>query len=223
MAVNEAPPPVARVWQMQGGHLDDPAFAETFRSELVPRLETIPGFRGLFVLLDRERQVLRGLSFWEDDAAREESMGVVGAVVQEILRLTSAELTGPWSFDVVVSSFRGVLGRETEPSEFQGLLVRTVRLHGGDVADPEVVRVISRYLGTFLARAPGCLGTLLLLDRDAPSVLGASFWTDAVAAQRTQNLSEEVIEALTSTTHARSESEGTYEVLVSRPMPQHGV
>ena len=57
---DDTSPVYARVWQMQGGDLDDPGFAETYCAEVVPRLNDLPGLVGLSVLLDRGRKALDG-------------------------------------------------------------------------------------------------------------------------------------------------------------------
>lgn len=215
---DDAPRPVARVWQMSGGDLGEPSFAKAYCADVVPMLEELPGYLGQFVLLDPDREVLRGMSFWEDEAAREGSTVVVARIVDALLRLSSATFQGPWNYDVVANDFRGILGRASQRREIDHLLVRSGTFQGGDMADPAVIAVLKKHLTTAVAPTPGCVGSLLLSDPSRPAALGASFWTDPDAAQRTLAHGAEALEIIASSTGSRSSSIGIWEVLVNRPM-----
>lgn len=215
---DDTSPVYARVWQMQGGDLDDPGFAETYCAEVVPRLNDLPGLVGLSVLLDRGRKALLGLSFWDSAEAREGSAVVVGRILGALLGLSSAELGGPWVYDVVHSGLRGVLAQPTQLGEADDLLVRVVTLEGGEIAEPSTVTVLTRHLSADVALLPGCVGTLLLRDADRSAVLAASFWSGARAAERAAALSEGSARSIVAATRSSS-SEGTYRILVHQPIP----
>ena len=215
---DDAPPPAARVWQMSGGDLDDPAFAKVYCADVVPMLAELPGYLGQFVLLDPERQVLRGFTLWEDAEARARSARVATRMVDALVRLTSATYQGPWNFDVVASDFRGILGRASQRREIDHLLVRVGTFEGGEMADPAVIGALKKHLATAVAPTPGCVGTLLLSDPSRPAALGASFWTDADAAQRTLAAGAAALKTVAASTGSRTSNIGIYEVLVNQPM-----
>ena len=218
MRVDDGSRPVARVWRMRGGDLDDPEFAWAYRADVLPRLQSIPGVVGLVVLLDPERKELLGISFWESVEARARSAVLVGRIIDALLRLTSAELDGPWAYDVVVSSFRRPAHVGPAPGEVEEVVVRVGGLEGGNVGDPAVVDVVAEHASGYVAQAPGCLGSLLLSDPERPVLLGASFWVDAESARRTQDLTDDVRTAMVAATRSTSSVEGRYEVLVMEPV-----
>lgn len=203
-----------------GGDLDDPSFVEAYCAEVVPRLLEIPGNLGLFVLLDREQVVLRGISFWGSLESRERSMVVVGRVVDALQRLTSTQFQGHWNYDVVVNSFRGVLGQATQRSEVDHLIVRTGVITGGDLGDPAVIELLRTHTATAVLPVKGCVGALLLSDPTRPAVLGASFWVDADAAERSQGLGAAARDLIIASTGSTPSGIGTYEVLANAPMLQ---
>ena len=212
--------PVARVWQMSGGDLDDPSFVEAYCADVVPRLLEIPGNRGLFVLLDREQVVLRGISFWDSVESRERSLATVGLVVDALQRLTSTQFQGPWNYDVVLNDFRGVLGQATQRSEVDRLIVRTGVITGGELGGPAVIEVLRNHTATSVIPVEGCVGALLLSDPSRPAVLGTSFWVDAEAAERSQDLSTAARELIIASTGSTPSGIGSYEVLANVPMLQ---
>lgn len=213
-----ATPPYARVWQLSGGDVDDPSFARAYCDDVVPMLEELTGYLGVFVLVDSERHLLRAISFWQSDETRERSRVVFTRVVDALTRLASATFDGAWDYEVVVSDFWGVLGARSQRGEVDHLLVRVGVLQGPAVADPAVIEPLRDYLVTTLAPDPGCVGTLLLRDPVRPAAFGASFWVDADAAARTRDLGGETLRQVTRSTGTTSSNVGVFEVLVNRPM-----
>lgn len=210
--------PVARVWRMTGGDLDDPDLAWAYRADVLPRVQAVPGVLGLVVLLDPERKILLSLSFWESRTARERSVVLTDRILDALLGLTSAELEGPWTYDVVVSSFRGLARRRRRIEETEHVVVRVGGLEGGNVGDRAVVDVVAQHASTYVAQAPGCVGSLLLSDPGRPAMLGASFWVDEESARRTQDLTDDLRASVVAATRSSSSGEGRYEALVMQPM-----
>lgn len=215
-----APRPVARVWRMTGGELDDRSVTEAICAAFVPLLEATPGYLGVVVVVDRERRVLRGVSFWDGEESRDGSRPAVLAAVGETRKLSPVEFEGPWDYEVAYSRFRGPVTPPPGAGEQPPMLVRVGQIEGGDPADPGLVEVMKRYAATVVAPSPGCVGTLLLVDRDRPEVLGAALWADAVAAHRMDRAGDVAVQALAEGAGSVSFSRHGYEVLVSRPMTQ---
>ena len=62
---------------------------DRFRERVLPALQQQPGFQRVFVLLDRARGKVLGISLWESEAAAEAAMRVM-----EPIRAESAEALG---------------------------------------------------------------------------------------------------------------------------------
>lgn len=215
---DHAPLPLARVWQMSGGDVDDPTFARAYCTDVVPMLEEVRGYLGQFVMLDPEHRVLRGISFWEDAKTREASWVVVARVVDALTRLSTSSFAGAWDFEVVVHDFHDVLAAPSQRGDVSHLQVRTGMLRGGTVADRSVVDALKEYQVKTLAPAPGCLGTLLLRDPLGPALLGSSFWTGPEAEARTETAGLAVLREVEAATGSTSTSVGRFDVLVNDPM-----
>ena len=213
-----APAPVARVWQMTGGDLAGDEVTRLYAAEFRARLEQLPGYLGVLVLVDRERRVLRGVSFWSDADARSASATTVGPNIRTIQERLGVRVSGPWSYDVAFSDVRAMLVRPDEVS--RRVLVRAGRLIGGDVAAPDLLDVMKRYAEGGVVPAPGCLGSLLLVDPDGPEVLMSSFWVDEHSARRMDAATSDAVDLVAATARSQSSDTGTFEVLVGQPLRQ---
>lgn len=212
--------PTARVWQISGGDLHDPVVAEAYCEEIVPRLADLPGHLGVLVVVDHERSLLRGVSFWTGEDTERLSAGFGSRAAEAVSFLASASMDGFRTYEVVVCRFRGGLGQESERGQVDGLLVRLGVLEGSAIVEDEAMARLERHVVGVIAPAPGCVGTLLLRDRQHPGVFGLSFWDDPEAARSTEARSQQLLASLGASGRTTSSGQGTYQVLVNRPMAQ---
>lgn len=213
--------PVARVWQLSGGDLHDPVVAEAYCDEIVPRLLDMPGYLGVLVVVDHDRDVLRGVSFWAGEEAQRRSHEFGNRAAEAVSSLASAHMDGSRAYDVAVCRFRDDLDHASERGEVHHLLVRLGALEGPAFLDPARFDRLVEHVSTVIAPAPGCVGALLLRDRVNPGVFGLSFWADPVAARRTEALGADLMRSLREAAGSESSTssgQGSYRVLVNRPM-----
>ena len=205
--------PVARMWEMTGGDLDDPGLVEDFRAQIASRMGATPGYLGKVVLIDRDRAVLRGLSVWDGDEALESSWSLFAPVAAAMARAASATLAEPRNLEVIHSRFRGVRGRQPKADEVSVMRARVGTLDGGDVTSPWVVDVIRKRLSEAVAQAPGCVAALLFCDRDTSTVLSTSIWADTTSVERTSSFFTEAFSAIAEASRSTMGDGRTYEVL----------
>lgn len=206
---------VARGWEIRGGDLDDPAVARAVREDVAPRVAGHHGYLGGLMLLDSDRRILRSLVLWDgleaaDDAA-EDGVRVVAALVA----LTSAQVTARCTFDVLLTRFDRLPPILAGPQEGRRVVVRMGRLEGSGVAHPATTTRLGDLLDQQVTGAPGCVGGVLLLDRDRPTVTGASFWADAAAAAASSELGERALQSVADLAEATSVGVGGYQLLVA--------
>jgi heme-degrading monooxygenase HmoA len=78
---------VARVTTSQRSDADE---AKLFiEDDVIPSLQKVPGFRGAYFLADREKATGISITFWEDEAAAQESL-----IVSAERRARAAAVTG---------------------------------------------------------------------------------------------------------------------------------
>ena len=157
--------PVAREWGLSGGDLADPGVLAAISVEILPRVRLYPGYLGAVLMVDRHRSLLRSLVFWssQDDLAR--AAGPGAAVVEAVLALSSAQLIGRHTHDVVWTDLGGLPSCTVRPGDASRLLVDL----GG--VDDELDSVPP----AALSRVPGSLGAVVLRDRERASVRWVSF------------------------------------------------
>lgn len=208
--------PVARLWQLTGGDLHDPAVARAVCELIVPRVRDLPGYLGLLMLVDRARSVLRGAAFWDGPESEEASRPFGARAAQAMVGMSSARFDGQWTYEVVLSRFKDGLGGLSTMSQVDHLMVRSLRGGGAEGPATGAVEALRASLTGCYALLP-CAGALLLWAPDRAEVLAASFWTDLAAAQRGSALPLGRSEATVVPSDSTS-SEATYEVVVNDPI-----
>lgn len=215
--------PVARAWELTGGDLHDRGVAEAVRAEFIPLLEELPGHLGAILLVDRGRRLMRGVSFWTDPDARDAAGTILAPRIEVAIEVSQATFRGTWLFDVGFSRFRGKARVDSDGAaeEVDPMLVRVAVFEDGTAAEPAMVDLLRSHLAT-TTDLPGCLGSLMLVDRDRATVIAGSMWTDASAAERTTALAADSFRAIVEATGSTSPATqmGTFEVLVNRPIPR---
>ena len=205
--VEHGPGPVARMWRLTGGDLHDPAVADAFCAEVVPRLKPFPGYLGVLVLVDRAHRVLVGLNYWESAQAELGSRHFGASASHAMRGLSSSEFEGPWTWDVLGADFRGVLAQESQMSEVGGLVLREDRCPVEDVAPAQLTRSVEA-----MASAAECTGTLALRGRELPELVVMSLWVGGTGAQAAADL------PATAGACSTTVSGPAYDVVVHQPM-----
>lgn len=216
---NGASPPVARVVTLSGGDLAVRAVVEAVRDEIAPRLDEVPGFLGMYGLLDPVGNVGHSVQLWRDQVAFDESAAAVESVNDAVSQLANAVEITTRRYELVYHhphpDVHGLRPSwETHPA------ARLVTVEGGDLTDPEVLETMVTYQATYLPSVPGCLSALLLLDRERPTLLGLSVWTDATSAERTVEKTAQLARDIAAATHGVTGSAHVYQLMVSVPMIQ---
>lgn len=212
--------PVARGWMMSGGDLDDHETTRAIIDTIQPRLEAIDGYLGLIMALDREARVLRGVSMWTTEEARQASSREVFHVIGAVQALTSVDFTGPWGYEVAYSAFRPPVARVAPTVDVPSLTVRIARIQAQGAIDPGVVALLHEQFDSTVSPSPGCAGALALIDRDRPALIAATFWADADAEVGSRGMSQDMIADMAAVVPCESVTIGTYELVVSDPMTQ---
>lgn len=101
--VEEGAAPVAMFWEMTGIDTSDSEAIETIASELLPRIEERDGCLGTHLMIDRERSVLCGLTFWADAERRDAVSGARASYASAAMSMLSAEAITFRGYEVLVS------------------------------------------------------------------------------------------------------------------------
>jgi heme-degrading monooxygenase HmoA len=88
----------------------DPARTEetldAFRSQIIPRMDDVPGFCSLSLLIDRQAGLGSVTSVYTDRAAMEATRGQIDQMREEFTRQMGVQITEEAEFDVVLHSLR---------------------------------------------------------------------------------------------------------------------
>ena len=208
-----APRPVARLWEVTGGRIGEPGVVEAIRAGFLLRVEETPGYLGRLVIVDRDRRVVRGLSVWESPEALESSWASFAPIAEEMARHASATVGEPRTYEVVYSGFRGVHTRSPTAAEADLMRARVVRFEGGDVASLWVAESLRKHTAESVARAPGCVAALILVDAARQEGLATTIWADDRSRDRTTSLAREAMNAVSTAAHATVVDFSAYDVL----------
>ena len=85
--------------RMQG---EDPG--RRFRERVLPTLQQQAGFKGAYVLLDRARGKLLGITLWESEQAAQDAMRAMEPVRDASAQEMGAPSVAPEGYEVVYSS-----------------------------------------------------------------------------------------------------------------------
>lgn len=96
--------------------------------------------------------------------------------------------------------------------------MRTSVLEGVGVDEPELIALLVQHADSAIVPAPGCVGALVLVDQDRPTVIASTFWTDPTAAARTLPLAQVADTAVLNRVSRSSVTTGIYEILSYRPV-----
>jgi heme-degrading monooxygenase HmoA len=94
----------ARIVTVQGSpeKMQDPG--STFRERVLPALQEQAGFNGVYVLLDRARGRLLGISLWESDEAAGAGMAALEPIRNQAAAAMGAPAPSVEGYEVVYSS-----------------------------------------------------------------------------------------------------------------------
>lgn len=205
--------PLVRGWTMTGEVIGVAGVAENFcraaRSELTEAI----GCQGGFVLVDRGRGILRGLSLWTSHEALERSWPTIEVAAAATVGQSQVVLDGPHVLELAYARLHSPSGRarllEVEPS-----LARVTVLEGGSVATPAVVEDLVAYSRS-VSDLPGCQAALLLCAPERHQVIGVTFWADQRSVDRTDAVADRTSHAVPIATGSTLRDAATYDVLVA--------
>ena len=93
----------ARVTTYTGAADDIERAAETYREQVLPWVRDATGFRGLVVLVDREREEGMAVTFWADEASLRDTVASGASLRDEIAEAAGTPITGERAFEVLVA------------------------------------------------------------------------------------------------------------------------
>ena len=214
--MNEDFRPVVRAWVLRGGDIGGPEI-DAVLVDMPERLEAIPGYLGLIVTVDRTNRLLRAVSFWKSPEARDRSTTFALTTMRDALKGLDAHILGPWDFEVAYNRFR-TFAQRLELLSGRQVVVRLVQMAGGQVAEEPFVSLLRDHIERAVIPTPGCEGVLVLVDPDAPALVGGFFWVDAETADRTERVGNESLTAFTRATSSWSSTVERHEVLLNKPI-----
>jgi heme-degrading monooxygenase HmoA len=96
----------ARVVTFQGspGQVQGEDRERHFRERVLPTLQQQAGFKGAYVLLDRQHGKMLGITLWESDEAARAAMGAMEPIRNASAQAFGAPSVAPESYEVVYSS-----------------------------------------------------------------------------------------------------------------------
>jgi heme-degrading monooxygenase HmoA len=76
---------------------------ETYREQVLPWVSDATGFRGLVVLLDRDREEGIALTFWADEASLRDNVASGAALRDEIAEAAETPIVEVRSYEVIAA------------------------------------------------------------------------------------------------------------------------
>jgi len=98
--------PCARVVWTEGDPAATDHVIDTFRMALVPRLDELPGFCSVSLMVDREAGRAATAVTYENSSFMEAAGGRARVIRKEFLQATGTTMTGAASFDLVLAHLR---------------------------------------------------------------------------------------------------------------------
>jgi heme-degrading monooxygenase HmoA len=145
-----------------------------FRERMVPAVRRQPGFRGIYLLVDRESGKGGSVSLWETAENARALDAAVAAERAEAVRSTGISSTPVAEYYEVAVEERG------DGSSGEGAIARLLTVPG----TPELVEATLRQAEQAIAAVrgmPGFRRNLLMVDRKAGKSLNLSLWESAEA------------------------------------------
>ena len=96
----------ARVIRTRGEPVGTERVADAFRTALLPRIEDLPGFCSLSLLVDRETGETATAVVYESRAAMSTATGMAGPLREQFARELSSEVTEVAEFDLALAHLR---------------------------------------------------------------------------------------------------------------------
>ena len=93
----------ARVTTYSGAPENIDRALATYREQVLPWVRDATGFRGLVVLLDREREEGMALTFWTDEAALRDNVASGAALRDEIAEAAETPIVAVRSYEVLAA------------------------------------------------------------------------------------------------------------------------
>jgi heme-degrading monooxygenase HmoA len=93
----------ARVTTYNGAPENIERALETYREQVLPWVRDATGFRGLVVLLDREREEGVALTFWADEAALRDNVASGAALRDEVAEAAETPIVSVRSYEVLAA------------------------------------------------------------------------------------------------------------------------
>ena len=154
--------------QVKPGRIDD--FIGIFRDSMVPPARAQKGFKGVFLLTDRDTGKVVGASLWETEAdarAVEMSSGSFGSQADKVRGIVT---------EMPVMEYYDVMARET-PLERGG--ATHARVNHRQIPPDKMDEAISTYQNSVMPVVNafrGCVGTVVLTDRSTGKLVAISLW-----------------------------------------------